>query len=136
MPASSGTRVRWYDDSYICLHNGEVIEGPVRVWEDPEIGMWGYTCHCGREIEHDIWSREERAERTEQYEFVSDERGSSNFYGLLVFAVVALLLIGSWSGRPGLMLGCSIAAAWLFAITVIVALFDGAGRRAREERNR
>lgn len=46
--------MNWFDDEYVCLHDGVVLEGPVEVWEDHETGLWGYQCHCGKEIEHAI----------------------------------------------------------------------------------
>lgn len=46
----------------VCLHDGVEREGFVEAWEDTEAGLWGYTCHCGKPIEHDIRTTRERDE--------------------------------------------------------------------------
>lgn len=114
MTASSGTFVAWYEDEYICLHNGESLEGPVNVWEDLETGWWGYRCHCGREIEHDIGDTRDRGS--------ASARMIVLVLGLIALAVLSIGLLG----RNLHWIGTGVAGLILVA-TVLVASKESKG---------
>lgn len=112
MSRSSGVLARDGEPmDVLCLHDGEAREGFVETWEDREAGLWGYTCHCGKEIEHDILSPAERVE-------LAADAGYTSI--LLILRMLALVLIVS--GLLGANLHLSlIGLALLFLLLTVRA---------------
>ncbi len=106
MTASSDIDRENFDIDLVCLHTGE--EGPVKAWQTTD--RWGYTCVCGREVEHDIRD--------------TFDDGAAQILFILIITGLALLIIGGTAAGSKSLLG----GFWLVAAPLAIALFIGANK--------